>query len=74
MTRRREISRRPTTPLRRSVQGCNHGVVFDYKAASGLSADEVRKRWPRVNGICPKGCGFNGIGYASFEHYICGDW
>jgi hypothetical protein len=37
-------------------------------------AAEVRKRWPRLNGPCPKGCGFNGIAYASYEHYISGDW
>lgn len=56
---------------------CNHGVSFDaddeaYKA--GMSAREVRKRWPRLDGACPKGCGFSGIAYASFTHYISGDW
>jgi len=35
---------------------------------------EIRKRWPRLDGVCPKGCGFVGIGYASREHYISGDW
>ena len=35
---------------------------------------EVRKRWPRLHGECPKGCGYSGIYYASYEHYICGDW
>lgn len=35
---------------------------------------EVRKRFPRLHGVCPKGCGFTGIAYASFEHYIYGDW
>jgi hypothetical protein len=34
----------------------------------------IRKRWPRLNGPCPKGCGFNGIAYASSSHYIYGDW
>ena len=34
----------------------------------------VRKRFPRLFGQCPKGCGFDGIGYASYEHYILGDW
>lgn len=35
---------------------------------------EVRARWPRLNGLCPKGCGYNGIAYASADHYIYGDW
>ena len=35
---------------------------------------EIRKRWPRLNGLCPLGCGFNGIYYASFAHYTMGDW
>jgi hypothetical protein len=35
---------------------------------------EIRKRWPRLQGTCPKGCGFVGIAYASPEHYIAGDW
>jgi hypothetical protein len=56
---------------------CDHGVVFDeaeYKKHPNMSAAEVRKRWPRGWGPCPKGCGFNGIAYASFMHYIAGDW
>lgn len=35
---------------------------------------EVRKRWPRLCGECPLGCGFNGIAYASREHLYAGDW
>lgn len=35
---------------------------------------DVRKRFPRLNGPCPLGCGFSGIGYASAEHYAYGDW
>jgi hypothetical protein len=56
---------------------CDHGVVFDeeeYKKVGNMSDTEVRKRWPRLMGACPKGCGFNGIGYASYLHYIAGDW
>lgn len=53
---------------------CDHGVEFDEEASKGLSAAEVRKRWPRGWGPCPKGCGFNGIAYASSMHYIMGDW
>lgn len=53
---------------------CNHGVTFDEDAARGLSAEEVRKRWPRLAAGCPFGCGFRGIYYASYAHYLCGDW
>lgn len=53
---------------------CDHGVTFDYDAAVSLSATEIRKRWPRGFGVCPKGCGFNGIAYASYMHYLCGGW
>lgn len=34
----------------------------------------IRRRWPRLHGSCPKGCGYNGIAYASAEHYAMGDW
>ncbi len=37
-------------------------------------AAEIRKRWPRLMGACPKGCGFHGIYYASAAHYTFGDW
>lgn len=53
---------------------CDHGVTFDEAAAAGLDAYEVRRRWPRLQGKCPKGCGFVGIAYASMLHYISGDW
>ena len=53
---------------------CDHGVTFDEEAAEGLDEYEVRKRWPRLHGNCPKGCGFVGIYYASAMHYIAGDW
>ena len=35
---------------------------------------EVKKRWPRLNGACPLGCGYVGIAYASPAHYEIGDW
>lgn len=38
------------------------------------AAAEVRKRWPRLCGPCPYGCGYSGIYYASTAHYIMGDW
>jgi hypothetical protein len=53
---------------------CDHGVTFDPIASRGLSRAEIRKRWPRMSGVCPKGCGFYGAAYASYEHYIAGNW
>lgn len=47
------------------------GTAFIIGSPASL---EIRKRWPRLAGSCPKGCGFNGIAYASYEHYIYGDW
>jgi hypothetical protein len=38
------------------------------------AVSEIRKRWPRLVGPCPKGCGFDGIGYASYMHYLMGDY
>ena len=56
-----------------SQKDCNHGCTFDADAARGLSAPEVRERWPRFFGLCPT-CGYEGIYYASREHYYSGDW
>ena len=57
---------------------CTHDVTFDKEAARGLKVEEIRKRWPRGyftgDKPCPKGCGFVGIAYASYEHYLYGDW
>jgi hypothetical protein len=58
---------------------CDHGVIFnpmEYELGEGktLTPNEVRSRWPRLHGVCPKGCGFNGIAYASVQHYLAGDW
>lgn len=53
---------------------CTHGVSFDEAAAKGLGTTEIRARWPRVFGACPLGCGMSGIFYASYAHYIYGDW
>lgn len=38
------------------------------------AAMEVRKRWPRLDGPCPLGCGYVGIAYVSAAHYAAGDW
>lgn len=56
------------------IEGCDHGVTFDPEQARGLSAYEVRQRWPRHVGECLKGCGAIGIMYASKLHYVMGDW
>jgi hypothetical protein len=55
---------------------CDHGITFDKETADRekLDAYEIRRRWPRGGGPCPKGCGFVGIAYASYAHYIYGDW
>lgn len=47
--------------------------VFDEVTAHGLTPDEVRKRWPRSDTECPD-CGSMVIGYASFAHFVAGDW
>jgi len=58
------------------IVGCDHGVTFDLETAEAEnpSAEGVRLRWPRLHGLCPKGCGYQGIAYASFEHLVYGDW
>lgn len=53
---------------------CDHGIEFDADAAKDMTVAEIRKRYPRLFGPCPKGCGFDGIGYKSWEHYVMGDW
>lgn len=52
---------------------CNHGIVFDAEACKGLTASEIRKKFPRFNGYCAA-CGYDGIYYVSFQHYIYGNW
>lgn len=76
----------PVDPILRqdlaAMAACDHGVVFDAAACEALVAAnggevdtaEVRRRWPRLRGTCPKGCGFAGAAYASFAHVIWGDW
>lgn len=55
---------------------CEHKnlpVYFDAEKSRGLTANQVRNDYPRFHGKCPD-CGETMIGYASFEHYIAGDW
>jgi hypothetical protein len=47
--------------------------LFDSKAAKNMTASEVRKFFPRGNYNCPV-CKQSVINYASFQHYIAGDW
>ena len=56
--------------------GCPHTACqpdFDEEGSRDCSAAEVRKRWPRFHGTCPR-CGERLILYASALHYIRGDW
>lgn len=45
----------------------------DAEAQKINDAWEIRKRFPRFWGTCPD-CSQQVICYASFEHYIMGDW
>lgn len=65
-----DVSSRP------AEESCDHASAmptFDAQAAEGLGAREVRLRWPRFEGSCPT-CGARVLCYASFEHYLAGDW
>lgn len=53
---------------------CDHGVTFDQVAAAPMTVAEVRAKYPRLDGLCPKGCGFHGIAYKSTAHFVYGDW
>lgn len=55
---------------------CDHGVHFNAEIASAyeMTFEEIRRHYPRLDGECPKGCGFCGIAYASQAHYVYGDW
>lgn len=58
------------------MEACTHYKVtpkFDEEKAQGLDSHEVKSRWPRFSGMCPD-CGWHGIMYASYSHYIHGDW
>jgi hypothetical protein len=61
------IDTRVTNALGQVVGGM-FGVIRKATAA------DIRYRWPRLDGPCPKGCGFSGIAYASQTHYVYGDW
>jgi hypothetical protein len=58
---------------RRILESCDPSDPEDFIMGNPASA-EIRQRWPRLQGVCPLGCGFQGIAYASSEHYAAGDW
>jgi hypothetical protein len=49
-------------------------AALDFIMGPVNATAKIKKLWPRLSGKCPKGCGYNGIAYASYEHYIYGDW
>jgi len=53
---------------------CTHGITFDEVQGLRMSPINVRRLWPRLFGPCPLGCGYSGIYYASWAHFIAGDW
>ena len=59
------------------VQQCQHKRMpvpdFDPVAAREMTSTAVRMRWPRKFMQCPD-CSYGAISYASYEHYIAGDW
>jgi Domain of unknown function (DUF4326) len=57
-----------------AVEDCDHGVRFDPDVARNMTSSQIRKTFPRLHGTCPKGCGFYGASYATWEHYVAGDW
>ena len=61
---------------RNKVESCTHGVVFDLENVKrlSLSSRDIKTLYPRLSGVCPLGCGYNGIAYASYEHFVYGDW
>lgn len=65
---------RPANPPYRGTPPCDHGLVFDPEDAKNLKTPEVREKYPRLFGECPKGCGFSGVAYVSRAHYLYGDW
>ncbi len=58
------------------ICSCRHLQVtpdFDEDEVYGLDAYEIRKKYPRFEGVCPD-CGQQVIVYASAAQYILGDY
>jgi hypothetical protein len=60
-----------------TIKRCLHPdmpkVDFDPVAARLMPSHEVRQKWPRKYLKCPD-CNEGILSYASFEHYVAGDW
>lgn len=57
-------------------RSCRHPTLmpaFDEVAARQMTPLQVRQAFPRNYGKCPV-CGWEGVLYASYAHYIAGDW
>jgi hypothetical protein len=52
-----------------------HILPFDGQRVmeENMTSAQVRQLYPRFCGACSS-CGYTGIAYASFEHYVYGDW
>lgn len=82
-TNERPLSHAGPLHARRNVRPVEAARIYgDWQPANDVefvmgnttAAAEIRRRWPRLCGPCPLGCGYNGIYYASWEHYGYGDW
>ena len=64
------------TPLG-SYPSCEHPLLpepaFEEELTRNMPAHEVRRQWPRGSARCPN-CGEWIVKYASYAHYIYGDW
>lgn len=55
---------------------CNHEAAtppFDQALCEGRTSDWVRQHFPRFYGQCPT-CGSVITVYASYTHFLAGDW
>ena len=62
----------------RARQRDKAGAAVDFVLGDVDAVRVIQRRWPRgwftAQKPCPKGCGFIGVAYASYEHRIMGDW
>lgn len=47
--------------------------IFDEKKARRMTRAEIKRNYPRTAAVCPD-CGNTVVLYASYVHYIAGDW
>jgi hypothetical protein len=64
--------------LRETKEQPSGDAALDFIMGPTNATAQIKKRWPRGfftrERPCPKGCGYEGIYYASPEHYSYGDW